>query len=64
MWVLDYKKQYYRPHEVAGVFGVHRNTIYNWVEAGVLKSERSLNGQLIFSLKQLLEAGASPNFAI
>ncbi len=50
----------YTPAEVAAILGKHPNTIYEWIEAGVLKSRRIKRDHYIpvAEVRALLDDGA------
>ncbi len=63
MFVLKYRKDYYRIDEVARLFGVHLNTVRYWADNHTLHCERTLGGHRRFPLDALVRAGASPTFS-
>jgi excisionase family DNA binding protein len=42
-------KRYYRPDEIAKVFGVHRRTVWRWIKSGKLPTTTSPGGRTLIN---------------
>ena len=49
------KKELFRPNEVANILGYTRQTVYNWVDRGLITPKRNIINNQIFIPKEEIE---------
>lgn len=59
MFVVTYRKDWYRIDEVAKIFHVHINTVRHWADTDKLSCMRLPSGQRRFSIHTLLQSGVT-----
>jgi len=45
--------QFLKPHQAAGMLGVHPNTLRNWVELGIITERRTPTNHRLFDRKEI-----------